>query len=76
MSLLSLLLALRRYSLLEKLIPTVGRTPGVTGNLTVPIGSCIGLLYQNIVKSPAEVPKQFGVAHIVGEYRDSYSQYL
>jgi len=76
MSLLSLLLTLRRYSLLENLIPTIGRTPGVIGNLAVPIGFCIGLLYQNIVKSPAEIPKQFGVSHIVGEHWDSYSQYL
>jgi len=71
MSLLSLLLALRRNSLLEKLIPTVGRAPGVTGNLTVPIGFCIGLSYQNVVKSPSEIPKQFGILHIVGERWDS-----
>ncbi|KAL9712251.1 hypothetical protein Ac2012v2_005330 [Leucoagaricus gongylophorus] len=65
MSLLVLLLAGRRHSSLEKLKPTVGRTAGVTGNLAIPTGLCVGLLYQNLAISRSAMLKQFGISHIV-----------
>lgn len=67
MSLLVLLLAGRRHSSLEKLKPTVGRTAGVTGNLAIPTGLCVGLLYQNLAISRSAMLKQFGISHIVGK---------